>query len=151
MPAYFKRTNLTHCSLFQETLQKYALPCGTEGCKHPVLGSSLGTKCGCLNSAWLQQYAGDLGLENIIVIGYPWTCTICMEAREGLSDHCGLTAERHVEEMLVWLMDLMYDAGSGNIASDKLEVCDKAFVFTHLISPNSQVEQGFLVSGGWQR
>ena len=117
-------------------MQKYALPCGTEGCKHPVLGSSLGTKCRCLNSAWLQQYAGDLGLENITVIGYPWTCTTCLEAREDFSDHCGITAERHVEEILVWLTDLMADTGNGNIASDDLEVCDEPFVFKQLISPH---------------
>ena len=121
--------------------------CGEEGCKHPVLGSSLGTKCGCLNSAWIQQYAGDLGLENIVCIGYPWTCSICMEAREGFSEHCGLTAERHVEEILVWLTDLMRDTGNDNIAIDELEVCDEGFIFKQLTMPHGQVDQGFIASG----
>ena len=122
--------------IFQETLQKYALSCGEEGCKHLVLGFSLGSICGCLNSAWLQQYTGDLGLENMICIGYPWSCTICMEARDSLSEHCGLTAERHLEETLVWLTDLLTDSCDGNIAISDLEVCDKAFVFTQLSNPH---------------
>ena len=104
-------------------MQKYALPCGTEGCKHPILGSSLGTKCDCLNSAWLQQYAGDLGYDNICGVGYPWTCTVCMEARVGLSDHYGLTPERHMEETLHWLMELIADTSNVTIASVVQEVC----------------------------
>ena len=40
----------------------------------------------------------------------------------------------------------MFDAGNGDIASDNLEVCDKAFAFKQLLSPHSQVDQGFLVS-----
>ena len=70
-----------------------------------------------------------------------------MEARTGLSDHCGLTAERQLEEILVWLMDLLYDSGDGNIAVDELEVCNESFVFNQLFNPHCQVEQGFITSG----
>ena len=117
-----------------------------EGCKHAVLGSKVGTKCGCSNSTWLQAYTAELGIKNLLYEGETWTCTICMEARKGLSEHCGLGAERHVKETLIWLTNLMVAAGDGDIASDKLEVCDWATVFRQLLSLHSRAEQGMLAS-----
>ena len=69
-----------------------------------------------------------------------------MEAGEGLSEHCGLTAEMHFLETRIWLTELMELASSGNTTDDNLELCDKNFVFRQLLSPHGQVEQGFLAS-----
>ena len=132
---------------FQETLWRYALLCSIEGCKHPVLGSSLGSICGCLNTAWLQQHCGGMGLDNILCVGKPWSCTVCMEARTGLTDHCGITAVKHLEDTLIWLMDLLYNYGSVNTPADELELCDEAFVFNQLCNPHSRVDQGLIMSG----
>ena len=60
-----------------------------------------------------------------------------MVAMEGSSEHCGLSAEGHVMETLVWLTELMVLAGSGNIAEEDLKLCDESFVFKTLISPHS--------------
>ena len=88
-----------------------------------------------------------MGLDNIIGVGLPWSCTICMEARTGLTDHCGLTAVRHLEDILLWLSDLLFDSGSDTTPGDNLELCDEGFVFKQLCNPHSQVDQGLIVSG----
>ena len=122
--------------------------CGEEGYKHTLLGSSIGSKCGCLNSSWLQQYAGDyLGMDNMCGVSYPWSCTVCMDSRKGLQEHCGITAKRHMEEILLWLTDLMANSGDGNIPIEDLEICDKDKTFNILTKPHGRVDQGFIIAG----
>ena len=122
---------------FQETLQRYCLTCGDDRFKHPVIGSNKGSLCGCFNNSWLQQYCGDLGLHNLIGMDLPWSCTVCMEARTGLTKHCGITAVGTLETILVWLMELMFDSGSEFTRWDELELCDLGYVFKQLSNPHS--------------
>ena len=70
-----------------------------------------------------------------------------MEARTSLTEHCGITAVRHLEEALIWLTDLLFDSGSDSTPGDELELCDKGFVFKQLCNPHGRVDQGLIVSG----
>ena len=77
-------------------------------------------------------------MDNVVKIytNSYWTCTICMVAMEGSSEHCGHSAGEHVRETLLWLTDLMQSAGSSNVAEEDLKIRDKSFVFKTLISPH---------------
>ena len=113
---------------------------------HTVLGSRVGTKCGCSNSTWLQAYAAELGIDNLLTEDNGWTCTICKEARQGYTKHCGVGVTRHVKEIMIWLIKLMAAMSNGDIACDKLLICDLATVFRLLLSPHGRVGQGLLAS-----
>ena len=125
-----------------------ALSCGIKGCKHQVLCARNSTICCCTNTTWLQHYCADLGLENMVKIytNSSWTCTICMVAMGGSSEHYSRSAGEHLRESLVWLTDLMQSVGSGNIAKEDLKIHDESFVFKILISPHDRVGQGLLKS-----
>ena len=85
-----------------------------------------------MNNTWLQIYCADLGLEHLIEVGQPWSCTVCLEAVSGLTDHCGITAVGHLKTILEWLTELMFDSRSNYTSWDELDFCEPGFVFKQL-------------------
>ena len=79
----------------------------------------------------------ELGIKNLLADQDGWTCSVCYEARQGYTDHCGTSVMQHVQELMTWLTKLMGNASSGSIADKDLELVDWDTVFRMLLSPHS--------------